>query len=72
MARKSVEATKRKLLKRIEKLEAKQKKLIDKVCFDELDHKKRHFTIKSIHNISRLIKTCKFCIDNGYRMPYRK
>lgn len=59
--KRSVETTRRRMLKRIERLEAKQKNEIDKLFErgDELSPKKKKWLTFKIHNISRMIETAK-------------
>lgn len=63
MAKRTVEATKRRLKKRIERLEEKQKRLIDKLVYILLPENKQFFLKMRIRNISRTLKTYKNCIS---------
>ena len=62
MKKRTVESSKRRFLKRIERLEEKQKYLIDRLVYDVLPEKKQFFIKEKIKNITKKIQTCKNCI----------
>lgn len=55
----SVESTKKKCLKRIKRLEEKQRNLIDRIVYESLSDKKRKQIEKRIAQTKRAIQTCK-------------
>ena len=63
MAKRTVESTKRRLKNRIERLEQKQKRLIDKIVYSQLSENNQFFFKMRIRNISRTIQTYKNCIS---------
>lgn len=69
MSKRSVETTKNRMIRRIERLEAKKKRKIDKLLqrADELSPNKKKWLTIEIHNISRMIRTCQNVITYGTR-----
>lgn len=67
MSKRSVESSRNRLRKRIERLEEKQKRLIDKIVYSQLPERKQFFLTMRIKRISKRIEAYRNCIDNGYR-----
>ena len=70
MKKRTVEASKRRFIKRIERLEEKQKYLIDRLVYDVLPEKKQFFIKEKIKNITKKIQTCKNSILFECRQSY--
>lgn len=67
MSKRSAESTKNRLIKRIERLEEKQKRLIDKIVYSQKPQEKHFFLNLRVKNISKRIAAYLDCINNGYR-----
>lgn len=73
MPYRSIEATKRKCLKRIERLQERQKRLIDRIVYesDSLSEKKIEGIKSSIRKVEKMIRRKRDEIANGYRAPHK-
>ena len=73
MPYRSIEATKRKCLKRIERLQERQKHLIDRIVYeaDRLPEKKIEGIKALIRKVEKMIRRKRDDIANGVRYPHK-
>ena len=73
MPYRSIEATKRKCLKRIERLQERQKRLIDRIVYegDSLTENKIEGIKTSIRHVENMIQRYLYDIANGVRYPHK-
>lgn len=73
MPYRSIEATKRKCLKRIERLQERQKRLIDRIVYesDTLSESKIEGIKSTIRKVEKMIRKKRDDIANGARYPHK-